>query len=86
MKSYYITWSSWNIYCDCKKFDAEILSHLVLEAGGENPIFLPQNKGENMPDFLVFNAAPDNLVNIQNALEIALGTEWIIISEVDWVL
>lgn len=60
------------------------MSYVVLNAGGINPRLILQYGWHNMPEVLVFDATPQNLDKIKTGIEEALGTEWIIISEVDW--
>ncbi len=84
MRIYFIQWNS--CYFDCKKYNAEIMSHAVLNAGGDNPRLIQQYGWDNMPDVIAFDADPENLDNIKTGIEVALGTEWIIITEVDWVI
>ena len=79
MKTYYIKWSS----CfDCKKYNAEIMSHAVLNAGGINPRFISQNGLDT--EVVAFDAHSENLAKIETGLKETFGTEWVTISEVDW--
>ena len=82
MRTYYIQWSSW---FNCHKYDADLMSKAVVRAGGENLILTPlYGWDNNMPEVVAFNAHPENLDKIESGLKEALGTEWVIIKEVDW--
>ena len=81
MKTYFIYWSSW---FDSHNYDSGKMIKAVLKADGKNPILASQYGWDNMPDVVVFETNPENLDNIQKELENFLGTEWIIINEVEW--
>ncbi len=81
MKTFYIQWSSW---FDCKKYDANIMSSAVLNAGGINQRLIPQYGWQNQPEVIAFDSHPEDLDKIETGLKEALGTEWVIIAEVDW--
>ena len=81
METYYIQWSSW---FDSHKYDSDKMIKAVLKAEGKNPFLTNQYGWGNMPSVVAFNIYPENLDKVKIEVQKVLGTEWIIINEVDW--
>ena len=83
MRKYYVQWSC---FFDCKRYNSEIMSYAVLNAGGMHPRLISQYGWDNQPEVVAFDANPENLAKIEAGLKETFDTEWLIVKEVDWVI
>ena len=77
-KSLYVAWSSW---FDTHPYDIEKIKSVVAEAGGKEIHTENAFGWGNQPEVVVFKGDKSA---VTEALQKALETEWIIISEKDW--
>jgi hypothetical protein len=81
--TYYVEWSAY-FNDPTNKYDIDKIKEAIKKANGERIRTANQFGWSNQPKVVVFKTDEDNLKNIQKAVQDAIGTEHIIISNKDW--
>jgi hypothetical protein len=72
-------------YFDTHPYEKEVIAKAVRNAGGKNVRFSYHHGWKNQPHVVTFDSVDEGtLKRIQEAVQKAVGTQWIIIREQDW--
>lgn len=81
MSRYYVDRSSW---FDTNEYNPMLIKEIVKLHGGKNVRLARKFGWSNLPQVVTFNANDYKKSKINEALQKALDTPWIIISKKDW--